>query len=77
MKRILSVTLVVFLSAAAIAQKKTADTRLQDIDKELQQVLDTWKAAGFAVAVVEKNKVIYAKGFGFRDYEKKPQGSIA
>jgi CubicO group peptidase (beta-lactamase class C family) len=71
MKRILSVALVVFLSAAATAQKKAADSRLQDIDKELQQVLDTWKAAGFAVAVVEKNKVIYAKGFGFRDYEKK------
>lgn len=57
---------------AGIAQKKSAaDTRLAGLDAELQKVLDTWKASGFAVAVVEKNKVIYAKGFGYRDYEKK------
>src|SRR5438046_2569753 len=71
MKKILSIAVAVFLFSVAYAQKKSADTRLQDVDKELQQVLDTWKAAGFAVAVVEKNKVVYAKGFGYRDYEKK------
>ena len=34
-------------------------------------MLKTWNASGFAVAVVEKNKIIYAKGFGYRNYEKK------
>jgi CubicO group peptidase (beta-lactamase class C family) len=71
MKKILSFAVFVLLFGTAAAQKKSVDTRLQDVDKELQQVLDTWKAAGFAVAVVEKNKVVYAKGFGYRDYEKK------
>ncbi len=50
---------------------QTADPRLKDIDQELEKVLDTWDAPGFAVAVVEKNKVVYAKGFGYRDLEKK------
>ncbi|MGC3943064.1 MAG: serine hydrolase [Chryseolinea sp.] len=71
MKTLFSVSIAMLLLTTAIAQKKSADTRLQDVDKELQSVLDTWKAAGFAVAVVEKNKVVYAKGFGYRDYEKK------
>lgn len=71
MKKTLSIAVAVLLFGVATAQKKSTDTRLRDVDKELQQVLDTWKAAGFAVAVVEKNKVVYAKGFGYRDYEKK------
>jgi len=71
MKIALSFVLAFLIAGVTSAQKKSADTRLQDVDKELQQVLDTWKAAGFAVAVVEKNQVVYAKGFGYRDYEKK------
>lgn len=71
MKTFLSVSIAMILFSTVAAQKRSADTRLQDIDKELQSILETWKVAGFAVAVVEKNKVVYAKGFGFRDYEKK------
>lgn len=65
--------MIVFAAFATQAQNKkaTADTRLAGIDAELQKVLETWKTPGFAVAVVEKNKIVYAKGFGFRDYENK------
>lgn len=44
---------------------------LAGIDTTLERILKERKGAGFAVAVIEKNKVIYAKGFGYRDYEKK------
>ncbi len=47
------------------------DKRLKGIDKELEEVLSATKAAGFAVAVVEGDKVLYSRGFGYRDYEKK------
>lgn len=47
------------------------DKRVASLDTAFERVLETWKAPGFAVAVVEKNKVIYAKGFGFRNVEKK------
>ena len=64
--------LLTCISILGFTQKKSVtDTRLVGLDAELQKVLDTWKAPGFAVAVVEKNKIIYAKGFGFSDYEKK------
>lgn len=73
MKRLLIFALAAMTFHVSFAQKKSSspDSRLNGIDIELQKVLDTWKASGFAVAVVEKNKVVYAKGFGYRDYEKK------
>lgn len=52
-------------------EKPPADKRLAGIDESLSKLLQEWHAAGFSVAVVEKNKVIYSKGFGCRDYESK------
>ncbi|MFK7920957.1 MAG: serine hydrolase [Bacteroidia bacterium] len=60
--------ILIFGSAMAQKKKKKAD-RFEGLDEELTTVLETWKAAGFAVAVVEKNEIVYAKGFGFRDVE--------
>ena len=47
------------------------DKRLKNVEKELNKILELTKAAGFAVAVVEGDKIIYAKGFGYSDYENK------
>lgn len=55
------------------AQKKStrpADP-LAGIDTLMERILKDRNAAGFAVAVIKKDKIIYAKGFGYRDYEKK------
>lgn len=72
MKKQLILTSLIALSLATFAQKKpTTDTRLAGIDAKLEALLAEWKVAGFAVAVVEKDKIVYAKGFGYRDYEKK------
>ncbi|HNR73237.1 MAG TPA: serine hydrolase domain-containing protein, partial [Cyclobacteriaceae bacterium] len=72
MKTSCFLTGLILLSVVAYSQKKSAaDTRLAGLDTELQKVLDTWKVPGLAVAVVEKNKIIYARGFGYSDYEKK------
>ncbi|WP_262733089.1 serine hydrolase [Gaetbulibacter sp. NE] len=47
------------------------DKLLRGIEKELNKILEVTNAPGFAVAVVEGDKVVYAKGFGYRDYENK------
>lgn len=72
MKKIIFFPLLI-LSFAAFSQKTKAktDTRFAGLDATFSQVLKDWHAAGFAVAVVEKNKIIYAKGFGYRDLDKK------
>lgn len=65
--RFLVVALITFLSFAS-AQ---IDKRLKGIEKQFNSVLESTKAPGFAVAIVEGDKVIYAKGFGYADYENK------
>ncbi|MBR2648097.1 MAG: serine hydrolase [Sediminibacterium sp.] len=59
---------------ASYAQKKNAITKpdkFSGLDTAFERVLKTWHGAGFAVAVVEKDKIVFAKGFGYKDYEKK------
>lgn len=41
------------------------------MDEKMEQVLQDQGAVGFAVAVVEKDEVVYARGFGYRDMEGK------
>ncbi|MCA0132146.1 serine hydrolase [Winogradskyella alexanderae] len=47
------------------------DKRLKGIEKHFNSVLETSQAPSFAVAIVEGDKIVYAKGFGYKDYEKK------
>ena len=64
-----------FLLVLLICQQtsfcQSVDKRFAGLDTAFNRVLKDWKAAGFAVAVVEKNKIVYSKGAGFRDFEKK------
>ncbi|SMD42953.1 CubicO group peptidase, beta-lactamase class C family [Aquiflexum balticum DSM 16537] len=71
MKQLFLSFLIFLVSLTSIAQKQKADNRFEGLDSELNKVLETWNAAGFAVAVVEKDKIIYSKGFGYKDYENK------
>ncbi len=67
---IICLGLVIPLQAQKKKSTKVIDP-LAGIEKQLNQILKDRKAAGFAVAVVKKDSVIYAKGFGYRDYENK------
>lgn len=67
----LFILLLNFIASAQKKQPTTGDPRLAGIDAELQKVLNDWKAAGFAVAIVEKDKIIYAKGFGVKSISTK------
>lgn len=69
MKQAITILLLIAFTTS-FAQKKTTDP-FAGLDTAFQRVLKDQKAAGFAVAVVKKDKVIYAKGFGYRDMEKK------
>ncbi|MEN5088885.1 serine hydrolase [Sphingobacterium faecium] len=60
---------LISISTFAQQEKVKLDKRLIDLDLVLNQVLHDQKVAGFAVAITEGNKVIYSKGFGYRDFE--------
>jgi len=67
----LSLLFFVGLSQIGWTQTTTPKERLAGIDTLLEQVLDDYHVAGFSVAVVDKDSIIYAKGFGYRDYGQK------
>ena len=74
MKRLLAILNLscLLLPATLLAQKHHHnDDPFSGLDTAFARVLKDWHAAGFAVAVVEKDSVIYAKGFGYKDFEKK------
>jgi CubicO group peptidase (beta-lactamase class C family) len=65
--RILTLVILLF----TIVLYSQSDKRLKGIEKQFNSVLESTKAPGFAVAIVEGDKIIYAKGFGYADYENK------
>jgi len=56
------------------APVRSQDGRLvnpfEGLDSIFGKVLDDYHIAGFSVAVVHRDSVIYTKGYGYRDYEK-------
>jgi CubicO group peptidase (beta-lactamase class C family) len=63
--------LALLLAFSSFLQAQKADKRFAGLDAEFARILKEQKAAGFSVAVVEKNKIIYAAGFGYADVENK------
>ncbi|MDB5232271.1 MAG: serine hydrolase [Chitinophagaceae bacterium] len=71
MKKTSCLWLLICFVFSAFAQTMPADKRFNGIETELETILKECKAAGFAVAVIEKNNIVYIHGFGYRDIEKK------
>jgi CubicO group peptidase (beta-lactamase class C family) len=51
-----------------IAQVKVAH---RNIDEIMPHAMEAWKVPGLALAIVKDGRVVYAKGFGYGDIEKK------
>ncbi len=46
------------------------DTAMDGFEDQIDDMMAAWQTPGLAVAVVKDGKLVYAKGFGFRDQEK-------
>src|SRR5258705_5211927 len=57
-------------SCAAQTSVPTPKT-LEDFDSIVTRAIDDAKIPGISIAIVREGKVIYAKGFGYRDVERK------
>lgn len=57
------------------AQEPSADApveaRLAGFDASMAQVLKDWNVPGIGVGIVVKDKLVFAKGYGYSDYGKK------
>jgi len=78
-KTLLGLLVLVLCATASTAQRKTAAPptqidpagKLQGIDDLAAQAMEQWKVPGLALGIIKDGKVIYAKGYGFRDVEHK------
>lgn len=53
------------------AQSINVAQRLEGFDAYMAKTLKDWNAPGVGVGIVVNDKLVFAKGYGFRDYEKK------
>ena len=73
----LVVATAVTLTARVLAQPPVTqpqidvDARLKGFDDYMAQVMKDWNAPGIGVGIVVKDKLVFAKGYGFRDYGNK------
>lgn len=64
------VAAVVFASSLN-GQQPSVDARLAGFDDYMRQIVKDWNVPGIGVGVVIKDKLVFAKGYGYRDHGKK------
>jgi CubicO group peptidase (beta-lactamase class C family) len=71
-RRLATVGLLLFtLARSAAAQDINVAQRLEGFDAYMAKTLKDWNAPGVGVGIVVNDKLVFVKGYGFRDYEKK------
>jgi CubicO group peptidase (beta-lactamase class C family) len=55
----------------ARGQEGGVTKKLQGFDAYIEQTLKDWNTPGVGVGIVVNDKLVFAKGYGYRDYEKK------
>ncbi|RPH38203.1 serine hydrolase [bacterium] len=61
----------VFLPVATHGQGIDVQKKLGDFDSYIAKTLKAWNTPGIGVGIVVKDRLVFAKGYGYRDYEKK------
>ena len=63
--------LLVMRGVSAATPQSDAQKKLQGFDAYMEKTLKEWNASGVAVGVVLDGQLVFAKGYGYRDYGKK------
>ena len=71
MRRLLFAAGLLIAYPLGAQQPLSVEARLQGFDAYMAQVMKDWDAPGIGVGIVVKDKLVFAKGYGFRDYGKK------
>ena len=63
--------LALALASSALAQTVDVAKQLDGFDDYMAKVLKDWNGPGIGVGIVVGDKLVFAKGYGYRDYGKK------
>ena len=70
--RVLTLAIAVMIFGLGVrAQDREIANKLQGFDSYMEQVLKDWNTPGIGVGIVINDELVFAKGYGYRDYEKK------
>lgn len=61
----------VMIGPPARAQTPDFTKKLQGFDAYMQKTIKDWNTPGMAVGIVVNDKLVFAKGYGYRDYDQK------
>src|SRR5258708_40273164 len=69
----LRIPLLVALACVSLAPAQNLDVAksLEGFDEYMAKVLKDWNGPAIGVGIVAGDKLVFAKGYGYRDYEKK------
>jgi CubicO group peptidase (beta-lactamase class C family) len=70
-RQIVSIFSAILFSVHCFAQNPEVLSRLQGLDEYMAKVLKEWNVPGACIGIVKNNKLVFAKGYGYRDYGKK------
>ena len=70
-KWLASLTMMLFISSTIAYGEPSETKRLEEITASFEQLRQELKIPGMALAIVKDDKIILAKGFGYRDVEGK------
>ena len=62
---------VIILSQNSFAQTTDVSKRLKGFDPAIEKILKDWNVPGCGIGIVIKDKLVFAKGYGYRDLERK------
>jgi len=78
LSKTIAILAILFVSAVPVsrtvqAQENGIDItqKLQGFDAFMEKTLKDWNGPGIGVGIVVGDKLVFAKGYGYRDYEKK------
>ncbi len=70
-RRCLPILILLVSVARTFAAAAAPDTRLKGLDAYMEKMVKDWNVPGIGVGVVVKDRLVFAKGHGFRDYGRK------
>src|SRR5881397_1848980 len=70
-RMVLLSTGLLLLFAPNARGQQSVEQKLAGFDAYMAQVLKDWNVPGIGVGIIVKDKLVFAKGYGYRDYGKK------
>ncbi len=70
-RRLLIVLLVFLIAIGAKAQTNPFAKKLVKVDDYIDSLMKNWNVPGMAIVIVYKDQLIYGRGYGYRDRDKK------